>query len=109
MSAVALVLHGLARATSASASPSPSPSAGTPPDAALVTPGILGFISLAFLGIAVVVIWRSMNKQLKRIDFDESATASQMGRKKKAPKSTSDPVLDSTPPAAESTGDPVID
>ena len=42
-------------------------------DPTRVTPGVLGFAALVFLAIAVFVIWKSMNKQLKRIDFDEDA------------------------------------
>ena len=57
----------------ADATPSPSPSSNEP-DAALVSPGWLGFVSLVFLSVAIFVIWKSMNRQLKKIDFDEAAT-----------------------------------
>lgn len=57
----------------ADATPSPSPTSNEP-DAALVSPGWLGFISLVFLGVTVFVIWKSLNRQLKKIDFDEAAT-----------------------------------
>ena len=53
-------------------SPSPSPSGIAPPDDT-VSPGWLGFAFLAFLAIAVFVIWKSMNTQLKRVTFDEDA------------------------------------
>jgi MYXO-CTERM domain-containing protein len=33
-------------------------------------PGLTGFLVLAFLALAVVFLYRSMRKQLKRIDFD---------------------------------------
>ena len=59
--------------TLASVSPSPSGTV-TPVDPAIVSPGLLGLASLLFLAVAVFVIWKSMNKQLKRVDFDESAT-----------------------------------
>jgi hypothetical protein len=55
------------------ASPSPTPTSNEP-DASMVSPGWLGFIFLAFLCVAVFVIWKSMNKQFKKIDFDEAAT-----------------------------------
>jgi hypothetical protein len=56
-------------------SPSPSPSgsgAVVPPDDT-VSPGLLGFLSFLFLGIAVFLIARGLNKQLKRVSFDEDA------------------------------------
>ena len=54
------------------ASPSPSPSTSVPDDA-LVSPGLLGFLSLVFLAVAVFVIWKSLNTQLRRVSFDEDA------------------------------------
>ncbi len=57
------------------ASPSPSPSgsgAAVPPDDS-VSPGLLGFLSFLFLGIAVLLIARGLTKQLKRVTFDEDA------------------------------------
>ncbi|MEU8567671.1 hypothetical protein AB0C51_04760 [Streptomyces pathocidini] len=36
-----------------------------------VTPGILGFIVFALLGGAVWMLMKSMNKQFKKIDFEE--------------------------------------
>lgn len=33
-------------------------------------PGLTGFLVLAFLAVAVVFLYRSMRKQLRRIDFD---------------------------------------
>jgi len=59
-------------------SPSPSPSgsgAAVPPDDT-VSPGLLGFLSFLFLGIAVFLIARGLNKQLKRVTFDEDAVNS---------------------------------
>jgi len=54
-------------------SPSPSP-AVVEPDADRVSPGLYGFLAVVFLGVAIFVIWKSMNKQIKRVDFDEDAT-----------------------------------
>lgn len=34
-------------------------------------PGVLSFIAFVLLAVAIVVIFRSMSKQLKRIDFPE--------------------------------------
>jgi hypothetical protein len=59
----------------AAASPSPSATPGQVPvqiDPERVTPGLLGLASFLFLCVAVYFIWRSMNRQLKRIDFDET-------------------------------------
>lgn len=38
-----------------------------------VSPGILGFLVFALLGGAVWLLAKSMNRHLKRIDFDEGA------------------------------------
>jgi len=63
-------------ATSPSPSPSLSQSTPTSPlpgenDPTWLGPGLLGFLSLVFLAVAVFVIFISMNKQLKRVTFDE--------------------------------------
>ena len=63
LSYVVLALNG---------TPSPSPSVKEP-DPDTVSPGWWGFVSLVFLAIAVYFIWRGMNKQLKRVTFDENA------------------------------------
>lgn len=55
------------------ATPSPSPS-GNEPDPSLVSPGWLGLASLVFLSVTLFLLWKSMNRQFKRIDFDEAAT-----------------------------------
>jgi len=39
-----------------------------------VAPGLLGFLVVAALGVATWFLIKSMNKQLKKIDFDESDT-----------------------------------
>ena len=54
-----------------SPSPSPSPSVKEP-DPDTVSPGWWGFLSLVFLAVTVYLIWRGLNKQLKRVDFDEN-------------------------------------
>ena len=64
----------------ASPSPSPSLSQSTPTsplpgenDPTWLGPGLLGFLSLVFLAVAVFVIYLSLNKQLGRVTFDEDA------------------------------------
>jgi hypothetical protein len=52
------------------ASTSPSPAPGTP-DPDTVNAGWWGFLGLLFLSIAVFFLWKSMNTQLKRVQFDE--------------------------------------
>ena len=42
-------------------------------DPSRVTPGLLGFLSFAFLILAVVVLYFSMRKQLGKVDFEENA------------------------------------
>jgi hypothetical protein len=66
----------LVLATSPSPSPSLSQSTPTSPlpgenDSTWLGPGLLGFLSLVFLAVAVFVIYKSLNKQLKRVTFDE--------------------------------------
>lgn len=57
----------------AAATPAPIPVG--PPDAAKVSPGLLGFISWIFLLAAGYVIWRSMTKQMRRISFPDPEDA----------------------------------
>jgi hypothetical protein len=45
------------------------------PDSDQVAPGLLGFLVVAAIGAATWFLIKSMNKQLKKIDFDESETA----------------------------------
>jgi hypothetical protein len=44
--------------------------------AAQVTPGLLGFLVVAGMGLAVYFLFRSMNKQLKKISPDPRVRAS---------------------------------
>jgi hypothetical protein len=41
------------------------------PDPADVKPGWLGFAVFIALAVAVVLLWLSMRRQLKKIDFEE--------------------------------------
>ena len=71
-----MALSAVSAALLVAATPTPTPTRPPTPvliDPTRVTPGVLGFSALVFLAIAVFVIWKSMNKQLKRIDFDEDA------------------------------------
>lgn len=69
----------------AAASPSPSPSSTAPAiDPDRVSPGILGLLAVLFLVVAMVFIWKSMNTQLKAVDFDESTTENPRYTRKKA-------------------------
>lgn len=45
-----------------------------------VTPGLLGFVVFAALGLAVWMLLKSMNRQLKRIDFAEGGAAEGGGK-----------------------------
>ncbi|MEV4501592.1 hypothetical protein [Streptomyces klenkii] len=40
-----------------------------------VTPGVLGFIVFAVIGVAVWFLMKSMNKHMRRVDFEESPDA----------------------------------
>jgi len=55
-----------------------------------VTPGVLGFMVVALLGVATYLLIRSMNRQLKRIDLPS--------QDKKPP--------DETPPDESVSGEP---
>lgn len=39
-----------------------------------VSPGAIGLVIFIALGLGTYFLWRSMNKQLKRIDFDEGVS-----------------------------------
>jgi hypothetical protein len=39
-----------------------------------VSPGVLGFLVVAALGVATWLLLRSMRRQMKKVDFDEHAT-----------------------------------
>jgi hypothetical protein len=47
----------------------------TPAPDSAVGPGLLGFLVVVALGLALVFLYRSLRKQLKRIDFDAEATS----------------------------------
>ncbi|MFE9336182.1 hypothetical protein [Streptomyces sp. NPDC007063] len=38
-----------------------------------VTPGVLGFVVFALIGAAVWMLMKSMNKHMRRVDFEEPA------------------------------------
>ncbi len=44
-----------------------------------VTPGVLGFIVFAVIGVAVWMLMRSMNKHMKKVDFEEAPSAGDQG------------------------------
>ncbi len=56
--------------------------------ASQVTPGLLGFLVVASLGVAVFFLFRSMNKQLKKISPDPRVRAS-VARKPRPAQSSS--------------------
>ncbi len=51
--------------------PSPPPVRYVDPQT--VGPGLTGFVIFVFLCGAVFLLWKSMNKQLKKIDFEEES------------------------------------
>ena len=63
-----------------------------------VTPGLLGFLVVAGMGLAVFFLFRSMNKQLKKISPDPRVRAS-VARKPRSAQSSSAAPGGSSPPA----------
>jgi hypothetical protein len=63
-----------------------------------VSPGVLGFLVVAALGVATWLLIRSMNRQLHKIDFSEDAI--DLERKKSAVADT-DLVVDAGAPQPE--------
>jgi hypothetical protein len=59
--------------------------------AAQVTPGLLGFLVVAGMGLAVYFLFRSMNKQLKKISPDPRVRASVAKPARPAQSSSSSP------------------
>lgn len=56
--------------------PTPSGALSSPPadiDPNSVTPGLWGFLSFAFFIIVATILYFSLRKQLRRVDFDESS------------------------------------
>lgn len=58
--------------------------------ASQVTPGLLGFLVVAGMGVAVYFLFRSMNRQLKKISPDPRVRAS-VARKPRPAQSASAP------------------
>jgi hypothetical protein len=67
--------------------------------ASQVTPGLLGFLVVASLGLAVYFLFRSMNKQLKKISPDPRVRASVAKRPRGAASHNAQP---SSPPPGPS-------
>ena len=65
--------------------------------ASQVTPGLLGFLVVAGLGLAVYFLFRSLNKQLKKISPDPRVRASVAKRPRPAADGNAQP--SSAPPA----------
>lgn len=84
----------------ASAVPSPS-STERAIDPDRVSPGVLGFLAVLFLAAAMFVIWKSMNKQLTGIDFDENDTENPRYTRKKAEAAAKKAAAEGTLPAGD--------
>jgi hypothetical protein len=42
------------------------------PDPSLVTPGLFGLVIVLALGVSIAFLYRSMNRQLKKVEFDDA-------------------------------------
>jgi hypothetical protein len=101
-----VTLTALPLAALAGASPSPSPSIPEI-DPARATPGLWGLFFFVVLGLATWFLFRSMNKQLKRVTFDESAPGAGAGPVAAGPgASEPGPVADSGGSDAPAAGGP---
>lgn len=64
-----------------------------------VTPGVVGFLIVAAMGVALFFLIKSMNKQFHKIDFEESAEPAAYPRaRSRAPRTVSTPAPDSSRP-----------
>ncbi len=71
-------------------------------DASVVGPGLIGFILFIFMCVAVFLLWRSMTKQLTKIDFDEPGGT----RPVNSPFTAENRPVSSTAPSADAVGTP---
>ena len=70
-----------------------------------VTPGVLGFMVVALLGVATYLLIRSMNRQIKRIDLpSQDETPADETPQDETPADETPP--DETPPGETVSGDP---
>jgi hypothetical protein len=44
-----------------------------------VKPGGLALVIVLLMGLATFLLWRSMNRQLKKVDFDDGSAPSKTG------------------------------
>jgi len=70
--------------------------------ASQVTPGLLGFLVVAGMGLAVFFLFRSMNKQLKKISPDPRIRASVAKRPRPPAAAASGNAQPSSPPPGPS-------
>jgi hypothetical protein len=49
------------------------------PDPEDVKPGGLALVIVLLMGLATYLLWRSMNRQLKKVDFDDGSAPSDSG------------------------------
>jgi hypothetical protein len=72
-------------------------------DADKVTPGLLGFVVFALIGLAAWGLMKSMNKQMKKIDFEESPAVPRQPKPEKRVAAATTTSEASAPSAAEDT------
>lgn len=66
-------------------------------DDSQVTPGVLGFLVVAALGVATWLLLRSMRRQMRKIDFEEPPVG---GRDEVQP-GAAEATADAAPPSGE--------
>jgi hypothetical protein len=63
-----------------------------------VSPGVLGFLVVAALGVATWLLIRSMSRQMRKIDFDEDAVD------RERPASAAEAPAEGNPPKGDASG-----
>lgn len=50
-----------------------------------VGPGLLGFVVIVGLGVGTYLLWRNMNKQLRKVNFDDGSAPKPEAKPEPAP------------------------
>lgn len=73
-------------------------------DADKVSPGLLGFVVFALIGLAAWGLMKSMNKQMKKIDFEETPAVPRQPKPAEATAAAAKTEASDSAPAKPDTG-----